>query len=80
MISTNNEEYLTELQDLCKLFGEENIKIDHNETRQGERIEDKFVVNYDGKEKSYSFKYVLPNNISELQDKSLRKRYVKNHL
>lgn len=80
MISTNNEEYLTELQDLCKLFGEENINIDHNETRQGERIEDKFVVNYDGKEKSYSFKYVLPNNISELQDKSLRKRYVKNHL
>ncbi len=80
MISTNNEEYLTELQDLCKLFGEENIKIDHTETRQGEKIEDAFVVNFDGKEKAYSFKYVLPSNISELQDKSLRKRYVKNHL
>ena len=80
MISTNNEEYLTELQDLCKLFGEENIKIDHTETRQGEKIEDACVVNFDGKEKAYSFKYVLPSNISELQDKSLRKRYVKNHL
>lgn len=80
MISTNNEEYLTELQDLAKLFGVNDIDISHIETRQENNIEDKFVINYEGKEKKYSFKYVLPSNISQLQDKSLRKRYVKNHL
>lgn len=80
MIKTNNEEYLTELQDLVKLFGVDEIDISHTETRQENKIEDKFCVNYGGVEKNYKFNYLLPSKISTLQDKSLRKRHVKNHL
>lgn len=79
MIVTNNEEYLVEMQDLCKLFGEQ-VQVNHEEIRKGNFIEDKFKIVYEGREKTQTFKYSLPDNISPLLDKSLRKRYVKNHL
>lgn len=80
MILTNNEEYLVELQDLCKLFGEEDINISHAEIRKGNDLQDTFKVEYKGRERVYFYKYSLPQKISPLQDKSLRKRQVKNYL
>ena len=80
MITTNNEEYLTELQDLCKLFGGEDIDINHVETRNGNKVEDKFDVSFNGQKQMFMFSYVLPNGINSLLDKSLRKRNVKNNL
>lgn len=80
MITTNNEEYTTELQDLVKLFGEQDINVSHTELRQGNKIENRFVVVIDGKSRNYTFNYSLPANLNYLQEKSLRKRGVKNHL
>ena len=41
-ITTNREEYLIELQDLCKLFGELDIEINHTEVVDGDKYLDRF--------------------------------------
>lgn len=80
-VSTNNEQYLTELQDLCNLFGYDNEKtIEHTEQRSGSKIHDHFVYKEHGQMREYDFDYSLPANIDAIQEKSIRKRMVKNHL
>lgn len=80
IINTNREEYLIELQDLCKLFGEEEINVEHIEKISNSTVIDNFVISYNGEEKSYEFDYELDLSLSDLRKKSYQKRMVKNHL
>ncbi len=84
-ISTNNEEYLVEFQDLAKLFGveevsDEELSLVHAETQQGEEFESVFNLIKDGGAKEYSFKYQVDLKLSPLRQKSYRKRKVQNQL
>ena len=81
MITTNREEYLTELQDLCKLFGDpQGIDINHTEVVDGEKYLDRFEFIQDGIKKQFYYNYKLDLSLNELRQKSYRKRMVKNHL
>ena len=81
MITTNREEYLIELQDLCKLFGDpQGIEINHTEVVDGEKYLDRFEFVQDGVKKQFYYNYKLDLSLNELRQKSFRKRMVKNHL
>lgn len=77
-IQSNIEEYVVELQDLCKLFGifESEKEIEHFETIDDGVYCEKFLV--DGKEYNYSF--TIEKSFNTLRQKSYRKRMVKNYL
>ncbi|MBP3345194.1 MAG: coproporphyrinogen dehydrogenase HemZ [Clostridia bacterium] len=80
-VYTNTEEYLIELQDLCKLFGTyDDITITHEEIVNGEQYFDKFIYQKGENKKEYGFSYKLDLSLSQLRQKSYRKRMVKNHL
>ncbi|MBQ8908966.1 MAG: coproporphyrinogen dehydrogenase HemZ [Clostridia bacterium] len=80
-VSTNVEEYLTELQDLCKLFGEySDITITHTEERNDENYVDRFIYERGEVKKQFAYSYKLSKTLSPLRAKSYRKRMVKNHL
>lgn len=79
-ISTNKEEYLIELQDLCKLFEIDDIFVDHMENAKKSIISDHFIVKIGEKQKEYDFQYELDLSLSELRKKSFQKRMVKNEL
>lgn len=81
IVSTNINEYLVELQDLCKLFGyNEEIKINHNEIKEGNKIKDEFTFEMKEIRHNYCFEYELKSGLNELRTKSFKKRMVKNHL
>lgn len=81
IVSTNKEEYLVELQDLCKLFGyDASISLKHEETQIGNNIKDEFVFKSENVEHNYNFSYDLKPEMNELRIKSYKKRMVKNHL
>ena len=80
IVASNVKEYQDELQDLCNFFGDENIEITLNETREGQKIQDNFNVIYNNQNKEYNFAYSIDDELDELRDKSLRKRKIKNFL
>ena len=81
MIRTNKEEYLTELQDLEKLFSiDEEIDINHVEINDGQLYQNTFTLNYKGIERKFTYSFKLDLSLSYLRQKSFRKRMVKNHL
>jgi len=81
IVRTNVEEYLTELQDLCKLFEvSEDISIIHTEQNDGEHYIDRFEYIKDDIRKQFLYSYKLDKALSPLRAKSYRKRMVKNHL
>ena len=44
MVKSNIEEYIVDLEDLCKMFRlPENIVIEHNEVSEGNSFQNKFV-------------------------------------
>lgn len=79
-ITTNREEYLVELQDLCKLFDKGEYEITHNESQTGNSITDVFAFQKGDVKEEFSFNYELDPSLSQLREKSFRKRMVKNHL
>lgn len=82
-ISTNKEEYLIEFQDLAKLFGifdKEDLSLDYKESEEGNLIKAKFNFKNVDKEKSFDFEYKLDLSLSQIRQKSYRKRMVKNQL
>ncbi|MBO5394633.1 MAG: coproporphyrinogen dehydrogenase HemZ [Clostridia bacterium] len=80
-VTTNREEYQTELQDLCKLFGTyDDISINHIEQSAGENYMDKFELERGMEKKTFAYSYRLDQTLSPLRQKSYRKRMVKNHL
>ena len=82
-LATTREEYLVELQDLCKLFGlteNDDIEIVHTESMAGDVIFDKISFAKNGTTKEFAFSYRLNKDLNELRQKSYRKRMVKNHL
>lgn len=81
IVSTNEEQYQTELQDLCKLFGEyEDIEIDHVEEIEEQNITDFFTLKRNEEIKKYSFSYKLDLSLPVLRQKSYKKRMIKNFL
>lgn len=81
MIKTNKEEYLTELEDLVKLFSiKEPIEIEHIETNTAQLYQNNFIVIYKNIERKYQYSFKLDLSLSTLRQKSFRKRMVKNHL
>ena len=82
MVKSNKEEFIIELQDLCKLFNLDMDKseIEHIEVQSPNKITNDFKCCIDGTEKIYSYSYVIDQSLSDLRKKSLRKRMVKNHL
>ena len=81
MIKTNKEEYLTELEDLVKLFSiKEPIEIEHIETNTAQLYQNNFTVIYKNIERKYQYSFKLDLSLSTLRQKSFRKRMVKNHL
>lgn len=81
MIKTNKEEYLTELEDLVKLFSiKESIEIEHIETNTAQLYQNNFTVIYKNIERKYQYSFKLDLSLSTLRQKSFRKRMVKNHL
>ncbi len=80
-IESNVEEYKTELQDLCKLFGDDlEIEISVEEKSIDNKIINDFEISYNKQIKRFSYSYLLDPNLSELRKKSYRKRQVKNFL
>ena len=81
MVSTNKEELLISLQDLCNLFNvEDDIKIEHKETILGNKITNEFIYESNSITHSYSWTYDIDKSLSELRKKSLRKRKAANGL
>ncbi len=80
IVLTNKDEYLVELQDLCKLFGVEDIEVKHKEQQEGNVVKDNFVVKIGDKEGQFDFDYVLDMQMSDLRRKSYQKRMIKNFL
>ena len=81
MIKTNKEEYLTELEDLVKLFSiKEPIEIEHIETNTAQLYQNNFTVIYKNIKRKYQYSFKLDLSLSTLRQKSFRKRMVKNHL
>ena len=80
-VKTNVEEYQTELQDLCKLFGQfDYISINHIEENNGDCYIDKFEFVRGETKKQFAYNYKLDKALTPLRAKSYRKRMVKNHL
>ena len=82
-VSTNVEGYLVELQDLCKLFGyDKDVYIGHKEIDSDGEMQEEFLYtkDKDNIKHSYNFKYMLDKSLSQLRQKSYRKRMVKNYL
>lgn len=81
MIKTNKEEYLTDLEDLLKLFSvKDQIEIEHVETAVVELYQNSFTVVYKNIERKFQYSFKLDLSLSLLRQKSYRKRMVKNHL
>ncbi len=80
-IHSNVEEYVIELQDLVKLFALNNDdKIDHMEISNGEIYAENFKLTKEAEVKEYSYEFIIDTSLTELRQKSLRKRKVKNFL
>lgn len=81
MIKTNKEEYLTDLEDLLKLFSvKDQIEIEHVETAVVELYQNSFTVVYKNIERKFQYSFKLDLSLSLLRQKSYKKRMVKNHL
>lgn len=81
MVTTNKEELLICLQDLCNLFNVgEDIKIEHKEIDNIDKITNEFVYESMGITHNYSWTYDVDKSLNELRRKSLRKRRVANEL
>ncbi len=82
IINTNVEDYVTEFQDLIKLFGLNELedKIDHEENEEAGLVHNKFLLFIDGKQKEFLYDYSLDNSLTALRKKSYKKRMVKNYL
>lgn len=82
-IDTNVPELKIELEDLAKLFGNnENIEVQHSQESNSSIVQNSFkVINtLTGEKKFYSYSYNLDENLSDLEKKSLIKKMLKNHL
>lgn len=81
MVTTNKEELLICLQDLCNLFNVgEDIKIEHREIDNIDKITNEFTFASSDVTHNYSWTYDIDKSLSELRKKSLRKRKVANEL
>lgn len=80
IVKTNREDYLIELQDLCKLFEVDDILVEHSENIENSTISGYFFVKFNNLERNYDYKYEIDSSLSELRKKSYQKRMVKNHL
>ncbi len=82
MIKTNKEEYLIELQDLCKLFNisDEEIVLEHIETNENEIYTNNFKLKLNNNDVEKTYSYKLDMSLNSLRKKSYRKRMVKNEL
>ncbi len=81
MITTNKEELLVAMQDLCNLFGvNESIVINHTENIVEDEVTNNFYYKEKDKEDTYSYSYKLNPSFSDLYKKSIRKRFVNNQL
>lgn len=83
VIKTNVPALEIELKDLANLFGEhDEIEIDHQESKNTTILHDRFVVKNKSsdQERVYEFSYQIDSNLSDLEQKSLRKKMLKNHL
>jgi len=73
-VITNKEELLTDLQDLCNLFGISDMSITHEEVDLDGRIINKFKL---GNGQYYESAYDYEEGLTALAKKSLRKKQVK---
>lgn len=81
MVKSNIEEYIVDLEDLCKMFClPENIVIEHTEVSEGNLFQDKFVYHEAEQRTEYNFSFTLNDEFTVLHKKSYRKRMVKNFL
>lgn len=82
IIKSNVEEYIIELQDLCKLFGifDSELEIELTETLEDSVYSEKFVLIREGQNKEYSYSFTVDKSFNALRRKSYRKRMVKNYL
>lgn len=77
-IMTNKTEYAQEFENLAILFGvNESFKLIHTETEYNGKYTQKFSVSSDKGTLSKTFSFSLEPNLSELKEKSVRKRKVK---
>ena len=80
MITTNNDDLLICMQDLCNLFDvPENIIIEHRETEEDNIITNEFVFK-GGETHQYTFSYEIDNKLNKQRVKSIKKRMANNHL
>ena len=77
-IVTNKTEYAQEFENLAILFGvNESFKLVHNEREENGIFTEEFALTMDDKTLSKSFSFSLEGNLSELKEKSVKKRKVK---
>ncbi len=77
-IATNKTEYAQEFENLAILFGvNESFKLVHNEREDNGVLTEEFALAMDDKTLSKSFSFSLEGNLSELKEKSVKKRKVK---
>lgn len=81
-IVCQSTEFEKDMQDLVNLFYEEDcpFSVEHQSSKILNKLTSKLVVGNGENEKEYIKQVFLPNNLSELQEKSLIKRFFKNHL
>lgn len=82
-IVSNFPAFEIELKDLANLFGQhDEIVIEHHEVKSNTILKDEFVVKnkITGKDKVYEFSFDIDPTLSDLEQKSLRKKILKNHL
>ncbi len=82
-VKSNKEELSLDLIDLVNLFeANEDIQVEHIENKNGQTLQNKFKISCPSLniDKEYFFQSQMPENLSELKDKSIRKRIVKNNL
>ncbi len=75
-IRSNIEEFAIEINDLVKLFDVE-INLCHNEQKENRLIINEYQIEFNGESKCYQQKYTIPENISSLREKSIRKSELK---
>lgn len=82
-IKSNSQELEIELFDLVNLFSpDEDFVLEHTEEFNDDKVLNKFNVKSDklGLDKTFTFDNNMPQNLSEMKAKSVRKRIVKNNL
>ncbi len=77
-IKTNKPEFAIEFESLAMLFGvNEGFKLNHIEKEENGKFVEDFSLEIDDKSLSKTFTFELQKNLSELKEKSIKKRKLK---